>query len=145
MLYWSLLTKIFSDITIDAGVDITTIKRHAGWKSTTVAEGYVQNSFENKTKIANQVLVGTTTSAITKDYAAGFYNFVLTPSHLKQQWRKQFSIKYNRTIMTNITTRGGFLGEATGGYRLLAHLSLVDSIFRAKSATFLTNARPTTI
>ncbi|KAJ8976494.1 hypothetical protein NQ317_018438 [Molorchus minor] len=50
----------------DAGVDITTIKRHAGWKSTTVAEGYVKNSIENKTKIANQVLVGTTTSAITK-------------------------------------------------------------------------------
>ncbi|KAJ8980781.1 hypothetical protein NQ317_019446 [Molorchus minor] len=39
MLYWSLLTKIFSDILADAGVDITTIKRHAGWKSTTVAEG----------------------------------------------------------------------------------------------------------
>ncbi|KAJ8972464.1 hypothetical protein NQ317_013375 [Molorchus minor] len=50
----------------DAGVDITTIKRHAGWKSTTVAGGYVENSIENKTKIANQVLVGTTTSAITK-------------------------------------------------------------------------------
>ncbi|KAJ8965834.1 hypothetical protein NQ317_003726 [Molorchus minor] len=50
----------------DAGVDITTIKRHAGWKSTTVAEGYVENSIENKTKIANQVLVATTTSAITK-------------------------------------------------------------------------------
>ncbi|KAJ8972438.1 hypothetical protein NQ317_016517 [Molorchus minor] len=49
-----------------AGVDITTIKRHAGWKLTTVAEGYVENSIENKTKIANQVLVGTTTSAITK-------------------------------------------------------------------------------
>ncbi|KAJ8978415.1 hypothetical protein NQ317_008490 [Molorchus minor] len=40
--------------------------RRAGWKSTTVAEGYVENSIENKTKIANQVLVGTTTSAITK-------------------------------------------------------------------------------
>ncbi|KAJ8974229.1 hypothetical protein NQ317_003917 [Molorchus minor] len=40
--------------------------RHAGWKSTTVAEGYVENSIENKTKIANQVLVGTITSAITK-------------------------------------------------------------------------------
>ncbi|KAJ8975097.1 hypothetical protein NQ317_002021 [Molorchus minor] len=50
----------------DAGVDITTIKHHAGWKSTTVAEGYVEISIENKTKTANQVLVGTTTSAITK-------------------------------------------------------------------------------
>ncbi|KAJ8985796.1 hypothetical protein NQ317_016303 [Molorchus minor] len=60
------LPDIFSDILTDAGVDITTIKRHAGWKSTTVAKGYVENSIENKTKIANQVLVGTTTSAITK-------------------------------------------------------------------------------
>ncbi|KAJ8959726.1 hypothetical protein NQ317_005984 [Molorchus minor] len=66
MLYWSLLTKILATLLADAGVDITTIKRHAGWKSTTVAEGYVENSIENKTKIANQVLVGTTTSAITK-------------------------------------------------------------------------------
>ncbi|KAJ8983563.1 hypothetical protein NQ317_006608 [Molorchus minor] len=59
----------YTDLTTllaDAGVDITTIKRHAGWKPTTVAEGYVENSIENKTKIANQVLVGTTTSAITK-------------------------------------------------------------------------------
>ncbi|KAJ8978106.1 hypothetical protein NQ317_015916 [Molorchus minor] len=60
MLYWSLLTKIFSDITgrCWCGYHVTTIKRHAGWKSTTVAEGYVENSIENKTKIANQVLVG---------------------------------------------------------------------------------------
>ncbi|KAJ8979664.1 hypothetical protein NQ317_006376 [Molorchus minor] len=56
----------YSAVTEDAGVAITTIKPHAGWKSTTVAEGYVENSIENKTKIANQVLVGTTTSAITK-------------------------------------------------------------------------------
>ncbi|KAJ8982936.1 hypothetical protein NQ317_005251 [Molorchus minor] len=78
----------------DAGVDITTIKRHAGWKSTTVAEGYVENSIENKTKIANQVLVGTTTSAITKTvnvseitYTASFLlyldsEFPLSPKYI---------------------------------------------------------------
>ncbi|KAJ8976686.1 hypothetical protein NQ317_011159, partial [Molorchus minor] len=55
--------KFSTTLLADAGVDITTIKRHAGWKSTTVAEGYVENSIENKTKIANQVLVGTTTTA----------------------------------------------------------------------------------
>ncbi|KAJ8974169.1 hypothetical protein NQ317_013126 [Molorchus minor] len=60
------LRRSSATLLADAGVDITTIKRHAGWKSTTVAEGYVENSIENKTKIANQVLVGTTTSAITK-------------------------------------------------------------------------------
>ncbi|KAJ8975432.1 hypothetical protein NQ317_000168 [Molorchus minor] len=60
------LRRSSATLLADAGVDITTIKRHAGWKSTTVAEGYVKNSIENKIKIANQVLVGTTTSAITK-------------------------------------------------------------------------------
>ncbi|KAJ8970812.1 hypothetical protein NQ317_019692, partial [Molorchus minor] len=52
------LRRSSATLLADAGVDITTIKRHAGWKSTTVAEGYVENSIENKTKIANQVLVG---------------------------------------------------------------------------------------
>lgn len=46
----------------DAGADITTIKRHGGWKSTAVAEGYVENSVENKKNIANQILQGTSTS-----------------------------------------------------------------------------------
>ncbi|KAJ8968777.1 hypothetical protein NQ317_014534, partial [Molorchus minor] len=54
------LRRSSATLLADAGVDITTIKRHA------VAERYVENSIENKTKIANQVLVGTTTSAITK-------------------------------------------------------------------------------
>ncbi|KAJ8971922.1 hypothetical protein NQ317_011323, partial [Molorchus minor] len=48
------LRRSSATLLADAGVDITTIKRHAGWKSTTVAEGYVENSIENKTKIANQ-------------------------------------------------------------------------------------------
>ncbi|KAJ8966437.1 hypothetical protein NQ317_014230 [Molorchus minor] len=51
------LRRSSATLLADAGVDITAIKRHAGWKSTTVAEGYVENSIENKTKIANQVLV----------------------------------------------------------------------------------------
>ncbi|KAJ8971621.1 hypothetical protein NQ317_016338 [Molorchus minor] len=50
------LRRSSATLLADAGVDITTIKRHAGWKSKTVAEGYVENSIENKTKIANQVL-----------------------------------------------------------------------------------------
>ncbi|KAJ8971277.1 hypothetical protein NQ317_001179 [Molorchus minor] len=59
------LRRSSATLLADAGVDITTIKRHAGWKSTTVAEGYVENSIENKTKIANQVLVDTSLSLMT--------------------------------------------------------------------------------
>ncbi|KAJ8968462.1 hypothetical protein NQ317_003607 [Molorchus minor] len=48
------LRRSSATLLADAGVDITTIKRHAGWKSTTVAGDYVENSIENKTKIANR-------------------------------------------------------------------------------------------
>lgn len=32
---------------VDAGGDITSLKRHGGWKSTTVAEGYIDESLQN--------------------------------------------------------------------------------------------------
>lgn len=40
----------------DSGANITNIKRHGGWKSTTVAEGYVEESLKNKTEISNKIL-----------------------------------------------------------------------------------------
>lgn len=39
----------------DSGADILTLKRHGGWRSNTVAEGYIENSFHNKRKICNQI------------------------------------------------------------------------------------------
>lgn len=39
----------------DAGADILTLKRHGGWKSSAVAEGYVDQSIEGKINIANKV------------------------------------------------------------------------------------------
>jgi integrase len=42
----------------DTGADISVLKRHGGWKSTTVAEGYVKNSLANKKMIAQKILMG---------------------------------------------------------------------------------------
>lgn len=39
----------------DSGADITTLKRHGGWKSNTVAERYIEDSINNKKKIYNQI------------------------------------------------------------------------------------------
>ncbi|KAJ8978162.1 hypothetical protein NQ317_013128 [Molorchus minor] len=80
------LRRSSATLLADAGVDITTIKRHAGWKSTTVAEGYVENSIENKTTIANQVLVGATTSAITKTVNVG--ENVIETDFYSRPWKK---------------------------------------------------------
>lgn len=38
--------------------DILTLKRHGGWRSTSVAEGYVEESESNKIKIARKLITG---------------------------------------------------------------------------------------
>lgn len=40
----------------DSGADITSIKRHGGWRSTSVAEGYLEDSIEAKNKISKSLL-----------------------------------------------------------------------------------------
>lgn len=40
---------------VDAGGDITTLKRHGGWKSTSVAEGYIDDSIKNKMDTAHKI------------------------------------------------------------------------------------------
>ncbi|EDS42366.1 conserved hypothetical protein [Culex quinquefasciatus] len=40
----------------DSGVDISVLKRHGGWKSSSVAEGYVENSLQQKKSIATKIL-----------------------------------------------------------------------------------------
>lgn len=37
----------------DSGANLTTLKRHGGWKSDQVAEGYIEESVENKSKITS--------------------------------------------------------------------------------------------
>lgn len=39
----------------DAGGDLLTLKRHGGWKSSSVAETYVEESVQNKIKIAEKI------------------------------------------------------------------------------------------
>jgi integrase len=40
----------------DAGADMHTLKRHGGWKSDNVAEGYVEASVQNKKIIATKIM-----------------------------------------------------------------------------------------
>lgn len=41
---------------VDSGADLLSLKRHGGWKSSSVAEGYVENSLRTKMKYADQIL-----------------------------------------------------------------------------------------
>lgn len=40
----------------NTGVDVLALKRHGGWKSDTIAEGYVADSLSNKNEMANRIL-----------------------------------------------------------------------------------------
>lgn len=40
----------------DSGADMTVLKRHGGWRSSSVAEGYVESSLQNKKDIAMRIL-----------------------------------------------------------------------------------------
>lgn len=48
----------------DAGLSMLEMKRNFGWKSDSVAEGYIQDSFKNKQKVANNLFGPSTSKAI---------------------------------------------------------------------------------
>lgn len=48
----------------DSGANITEIKKHGGWKSTTVAEGYIDQSITHKKAIAERI-IPTASSSVT--------------------------------------------------------------------------------
>ena len=43
-------------IWVGSGEDITTLKRHGGWRSTAVAEGYIEKSLTNKNNVAKKIM-----------------------------------------------------------------------------------------
>lgn len=47
-----------ASLLVEAGGDILMLKRHGGWKSSTVAEGYIEDSMSSKTEISNKILTG---------------------------------------------------------------------------------------
>jgi integrase len=49
----------------DAGADMHTLKRHGGWKSDNVAEGYVETSVQNKKIIATKIMGSSDTQQVT--------------------------------------------------------------------------------
>lgn len=49
------LRRTFATVLVDAGADITMLKRHGGWKSRSVAEGYINESITNKNNTAIKI------------------------------------------------------------------------------------------
>lgn len=66
----------------DSGADISVLKRHGGWKSTSVAERYVEDSLEMKNKIA-KLIHGTNSSSAPLNVlpTSSLSNTVTSASH----------------------------------------------------------------
>lgn len=50
---------------VDAGGDLLQLKRHGGWKSSNVAEGYIDESNSSKSHIQNKILQSVENSSAT--------------------------------------------------------------------------------
>lgn len=57
------LRRSSTSILANTGADILTIKRHGGWRSNSVCEGYIETSLENKKRTASKILGGEITGA----------------------------------------------------------------------------------
>lgn len=71
-------------ILVDAGGDLLDLKRHGGWRSSAVAEGYVDNSMNNKTKncdkITSAIMNNTISDSNENDSVAANTNISLSAS-----------------------------------------------------------------
>lgn len=47
-----------ASLLVEAGGDIISLKRHGGWKSSAVAEGYLEDSISQKCNVAQQIITG---------------------------------------------------------------------------------------
>lgn len=58
-----------ASILVETGTDLLTLKQHGGWKSSAVAEGYIETSINKKNDISNRILSiqSASTSTITSN------------------------------------------------------------------------------
>lgn len=49
------LRRTSATLLAEAGANMTTLKRHGGWKSTTVAEGYLEDSISSKNEVSRML------------------------------------------------------------------------------------------
>ena len=88
----------------DSGADITTVKRHGGWKSSSVAEGYIEDSVQNKRKIYQQITnsIKDTNAVNIETINTNKENVDISNDILNTQ-AKNISISFTNCTINNIT------------------------------------------
>jgi len=80
---------------VDAGGDITTLKRYGGWKSSTEAESYIEDSLCNKMAIAEKIQV------LPKDRKVGLSSSSDTPNQVDSKTPDQNKFVFDINVNVN--------------------------------------------
>ncbi|KAK4885819.1 hypothetical protein RN001_002090 [Aquatica leii] len=62
------------------GGDLVTLKRHGGWKSSTVAEGYIEESVSNRIATAQKLTAGTSSTGSGSSFEIPVINVNMPPA-----------------------------------------------------------------
>lgn len=88
----------------DTGEEITNIKRLGGWKSTSVAEGYIEESEKQRENLCNKILNAPSTSVVSTDASTEILNQTRDQTTLQNtQWQQQLSSALNFQNAVNCT------------------------------------------
>ncbi|KAJ4443358.1 hypothetical protein ANN_05026 [Periplaneta americana] len=134
------LRRLSTILLAGSGANILILKRHGGCKSTTVTEGYGENSIESKKRVTSLILKGCETWTLTlreEQRLRVFENKVLREifrakrDEVTEEWRKLRNAELHAlysspNIIRNIKSRrlrwGGHvarMGESRNAYRVL--------------------------
>lgn len=80
----------------DAGASMTTLKRHGGWKSSSVVEGYLADSMLQKNKVAMMIAGAEAESSAASVMISGVS--MMASSHVAQSSQSLVSGKLSKTV-----------------------------------------------
>lgn len=89
---------------VESGGDLMTLKKHGGWKSSTVAEGYVDQSVAHRTEIANKVFRTCGSAEVTPDLRPGTSTAVVSMAE-----KNIISTQENSTVVPNSSRNMSFM------------------------------------
>lgn len=99
----------------NSGGDLLTVKKHGGWKSSVVAEGYVDSTMFQKNSISNRILMNDTLPSTSKESTSRTGSFTIDDS--------------TREVVEP-------LGTDTTAYKVVSHNSSNSILESAKSLNF---------
>lgn len=91
-----------ASLLVDSGGDILQLKQHGGWKSTAVAEGYVNNSLNSKMNCASRILQGPNNSSFFNQPSTSYENQAKTNLTVPNIHNLNDALSMNQTE-TNVT------------------------------------------